>query len=62
MFGLVYHIRKALREKDRAALSQNLAAYRALATPSALVEHIANSYFEAAPFSTQARGRLTFRR
>ncbi len=41
MFGLVYHARKALRDKDRAAFSQSLAAYRTLATPRALAEHIA---------------------
>ena len=40
MFGLVYHARKALRDKDRATLSQCLAADRTLATPSAVVEHI----------------------
>jgi polyisoprenyl-phosphate glycosyltransferase len=40
MFGLVYHTRKALRERDRVALSQSLAAYRTLATPSAVVEHV----------------------
>jgi glycosyltransferase involved in cell wall biosynthesis len=39
MFGLVYHARKALRDKDRATLSQCLAAYRTLAMPGALVEH-----------------------
>src|ERR1700733_7994590 len=40
MFGLVYHARKALRDRDRRALSKSVAAYRALATPSALIEHI----------------------
>jgi polyisoprenyl-phosphate glycosyltransferase len=40
MFGLVYHARKALRDRDRKALSKSLAAYRTLATPSALMEHI----------------------
>ena len=40
MFGLVYHIRKALTDRNTRALSKNLAAYRALATPSALMEHI----------------------
>ncbi len=42
MFGLVYHARKALREKDWATLLQCLAAYRVLATPGAVVGHIAS--------------------